>query len=251
MRVRLIPLVLIVLAAAVSAAGQTPSAPAAPAPPPPPLTGSIGAGLALTSGNTDTSTFNLTFNATYDPKSRNVVKAEGLLLRGTSNGVTNVDRTTLQGSDQYKLTERSYVFGQLQFLHDRFKDISYLLAPSAGVGYKLVDTPVTTLSTDAGIGGVWEKDTGLDVNASGAVIANQKLTHKISASATLNEAVSALWKTGDFGDALYTFGAGLTLGVTTRLQFKIELLDTYKNKPPSPTIQKNDVATVLALVYKF
>jgi len=44
---------------------------------------------------------------------------------------------------------------------------------------------------------------------------------------------------------------GLTLGVTTRLQFKIELLDTYKNKPPSPTIQKNDVATVLALVYKF
>lgn len=51
--------------------------------------------------------------------------------------------------------------------------------------------------------------------------------------------------------ARLNFGAGLTLGVTTRLQFKIELLDTYKNKPPSPTIQKNDVATVLALVYKF
>ncbi len=247
MRMKVCP-VLFVLAAAAGAAAQTPAPPAAP---PPPLTGSIGAGLAVTSGNTDTSTFNLTFNATYDPKTRNVVKAEGLFLHGASNGVTNVDRTALLGSDQYKLTERAFVFGQLQFLHDRFKDISYLIAPSAGLGYKLVDTAVTTLSADAGAGGVWEKDTGLDVKTSGAVIANQKLTHKISASATLTEAVSALWTTSDFADALYTFGGGLALGVTTRLQFKFELLDTYKNKPPSPTIKKNDIATILALVYKF
>jgi putative salt-induced outer membrane protein YdiY len=205
----------------------------------------------VTSGNTDTSTFNLTFNATYDPKTRHVVKTEGLFLRGTSNGVTNVDRTTLMGSDQYKLTEHAFVFGQLQYLRDRFKDISYLIAPSAGLGYKVVDTPMTTLSAEAGMGGVWEKDTGLDVKASGAVIANQKLMHKISASATLNESVSGLWKTSDFADALYTFGGGLALGVTTRLQVKIELLDTYKNRPPSPTAKKNDVATILALVYKF
>ena len=250
MRVTAICSVLFVLATAGPAAAQAPAPPAAPASPPP-LTGSIGAGLAATSGNTDTSTFNLSFNATYDPKTRNVVKAEGLFLRGSSNGVTNVDRTALQGSDQYKLTERAFVFGQMQFLRDRFKEIDYLLAPTAGVGYKLLDTLITTLSAEAGVGGVWEKNRGFDVKASGAVTANQKLMHKISASATLTEGVSALWKTSEFADALYTFGGGLALGVTTRLQVKIELLDTYKNRPPLPTIKKNDVATVLALVYKF
>jgi hypothetical protein len=29
------------------------------------------------------------------------------------------------------------------------------------------------------------------------------------------------------------------------------MLDTYKNKPPSPTVVKNDLALVASLVYKF
>jgi hypothetical protein len=38
--------------------------------------------------------------------------------------------------------------------------------------------------------------------------------------------------------------------MSTRTQLKIELLDTYKNRPPVPTVKKNDLATVLAEVYK-
>ena len=57
----------------------------APAPPPPDpglWEGTAGAGLALTRGNSDTLTFNLAFDATRDPKTRNVLKAKGLFLRG-------------------------------------------------------------------------------------------------------------------------------------------------------------------------
>ncbi len=241
---------LLVAAMAAPALAQTPTPPLATAPPPP-FTGSLSAGIAFTSGNTDTSTYNIAFTMAYVPKGRNSVKAEGLFLRGKSNGVLTVDRTALAGRDEYTLTSRAFLFGQLQFLRDRFKDVDYLIAPSGGIGYKLVTTAATTVTADAGIGGVWEKDTDLPVNASGAVTASQKLAHKLSSTAAITEAVTALWKTHGFGDALYTFGGGLALAVTTRVQFKFELLDTYKTRPPLASIKKNDVATILALVYKF
>jgi putative salt-induced outer membrane protein YdiY len=45
--------------------------------------------------------------------------------------------------------------------------------------------------------------------------------------------------------------AALAVSVTTRAQLKVELLDTYKAKPPSPTVKKNDVSLLLGVVYKF
>ncbi len=240
---------LFALVVASPSAAQTPATPA-PAPPPP-WSGSLGLGLAATTGNSDTFNFNASFTLRYDPHTKNVVKAEGLFLQGTANGVTNVDRTAIVGSDEYKLTARSFVFGQLQYLHDQFKDIDYLVAPSGGVGYNLADTARTKLSADAGVGAVWEKDTGLDLQTSASVSARQKLLFKISPNATLDQALSALWKASAFDDALYAFRIGLTLSVTTKVQAKIELLDTYKTKPPTSDVKKNDLATVLALVYKF
>ena len=38
--------------------------------------------------------------------------------------------------------------------------------------------------------------------------------------------------------------------MSTRTQLKVEVLDTFKNKPPVPTIQKNDVAVLMATVYR-
>jgi putative salt-induced outer membrane protein YdiY len=54
----------------------------------------------------------------------------------------------------------------------------------------------------------------------------------------------------DFEDSLFTIGMSLAVAMSTHTQIKIEALDTYKNKPPAPTIQKNDVAILMAIVYK-
>ncbi len=55
----------------------------------------------------------------------------------------------------------------------------------------------------------------------------------------------------DFGDALYVFGAGIAASITAGTQLKVEFLDTYKAKPPSASVQKNDIATLVSFVYKF
>ena len=233
--------------ASARAVAQPPAAPAAPAGP---WTGSAGAGLAFTSGNTDTSTFNASYDVTYDPKTNNVVKSDALYLRGKNGGNLTVNRLGFDGRDQHQLTPRAFIYGQLQFLRDTFKEIDYLVAPTAGIGYKLVDAPETTLAVDAGMGAVREKNP-LETMTSGAVTASEHFTHKLSDLASVTQQAAGLWKTSDAGDSLYTFGAALAASLTTKSQLRIEVLDTYKGKPPNPAIKKNDVATIFSIGYKF
>jgi putative salt-induced outer membrane protein YdiY len=228
-----------------------PSASAAPSPPPGPWTGSAGAGLAFTRGNTDTSNVNASYDVTYDPKTGNVVKSDAQYLRGKNDGDLTVDHLGFEARDQYPLSARAFAYGQFQFLRDTFKAIDYLLAPTAGLGYKLVDAPQTTLAVDAGLGGVWEKNPNMARMASGAFTASEHFMEKLSALATVTQQIAGLWKTSDFGDTLYTFDVALAATLTTKSQLKVELLDTYKTKPPTAGIKKNDVATVFSIGYKF
>jgi putative salt-induced outer membrane protein len=223
-----------------------------PPPPEPKIwTVTASAGLALTSGNSDTNTVNLAYDLTYDPQTRNIIKSDGLFLRGETEGELSAHRTGLNVRDEYRLTNRVFVFGQNQYLKDEFKQIEYLLAPTGGIGYKLIDTPETKLGIDGSAGVVWEKNTGIDDTSTSAALAvGQKLQHQLTENAVLTQAFAGLWKTEDFEDALFTLGVSIAASMSTRTQLKFEALDTYKNKPPLPTIQPNDVAVLMSIVYK-
>ena len=240
---------LLIVACLVLVASTTSFAQAPPAAPPDPWTATASAGLALTSGNTDTNTLNLGYGFAYDPKTRNLVKSEGLFLRGKTDEELTTDRLALSGRDEYKLRDRLFTFGQLQYLRDQFKDIAYLVAPTVGLGYRLADTDRTKVSLDAGVGGVWEKKPLGDVQASGALTFSEKLSRQLSTSATVTESFTGLYKTDDFSDALYAFSTTLAATVTPRTQVKVEFLDTYKNLV-TPAFVKNDIALIVGVVFK-
>jgi putative salt-induced outer membrane protein len=237
-----------------AAHAQTPATPAgqaAPAPPPPPWTGSAGLGFSLNRGNTSTTNLNATFEATYDPKKVDVWKFKALYLRGDTNGALAVDRFFLDGRYERTFSKRTYGFAELQFLEDQFKQIDYLWAPAGGVGYKLVNTGTTTFNVDGGLGAKIEKNTGLEAHTDTVVTMSDKFEHKLSKASSVTQGFSALWKASDFGDALYAFTAGTAAALTARTQLKVELLDTYASRPPSPEVKNNDVALLTAFVYKF
>jgi putative salt-induced outer membrane protein YdiY len=221
----------------------------APPPPAPTWTGTASVGLALTSGNADTSTFNASYDFTFDPKRRNLVKADGLFLRGTSAGELTSDRLALDGRDEYKLHDRAFAFAQVQFLRDRFKDIGNLIAPSVGLGYRFADSTRTKISVDAGVGGLWEQDLSSVTEGSGLVSAGEYISQQLSASATVTQSLTALYRTDNFSDALYTFSTALATSITARTQVKVELLDTFKTLVVGPT-RKNDTALIVGLVFK-
>lgn len=235
---------------------QPPTPPAVPAAVPPdaptgPWTGGVSFGLALNRGNTSTTNVNASFDVAHNLKTDDVWKFHGLYLRDVTNGTVAADQLDVEGRNERTLTDRVYGFGQLQFIRDRFKAIDYLWAPSAGLGYKLIDTPETTFNVDGGLGLQVEQFTALARHTDVVVTASDKLDYKLSPSATITEGAGALWKAQDFGDALYTISGGIAAAMTTHTQLKAELLDTYASRPATPLIKSNDVALLTAVVYKF
>jgi len=213
--------------------------------------GSFGGGFALTSGNTDTKNFNLTFSLVRDPKTKNIFKADALYLRGSQNDLLTLHRSALKLRNEYNLSKRVFLFAELGYLRDEFKDIQYLWSPIGGIGYRLIVNDRTTLNVSAGAGGYFEKNSYVPVKKSGSVNAGQDFSHKLTPTSTLTESVSTLWKTNDFGDSLTNFRVGVASTLYKNLELKVEFLDSYKTKPPNPTIKKNDTAFLTTFLLKY
>jgi len=241
----------VTVAALVAAAPAFAQAPAATPPPPPGWTGSIGGGLALTKGNSDTSTLNVGADVLRDYGTDVVFKAAGLLLRGSNGGVDNVDRSQADARLGYTLSPRLTAFGQTTFARDRFKAIDYLLAPTAGLAYTLVAQERAEWIVDGSAGLVFEKNRGLDVDTSGALLAGEKFAYTLGEKSKFTHAATGLWKMKDFDDVFYTFSAGLLTSIAGNFDLKTEFLSTYKNKPTSAALKKADQSVVLSVVYKY
>lgn len=216
-----------------------------------PWTSSIGAGLALTSGNTNTQNYNVSFSTKYDPESRVVFKADALLLRGSSEGETQVDRATAATRLEYSVSDRTFAFGEVSYLRDPFTGINYLLAPVAGAGYRIIKSDVRNLTVDAAAGMQVESSDALGRSADGALKLGEDFDWALSATSKITQKFTALWNTSDFGDALYHFDAGLTTSVLTQIELKIAYAYDYKTRPPSPELEKGDSALFAALLFKF
>ena len=248
MKAHTLPFVLLVAAFAADphlALGQDPP------PPPPGWTGSASAGLALTQGNSDTSTVNAAYELKRDTGSPFVLKSTGLLVWGKSEGELTNDRLALDGRLERKLNAKTALFGNVQYLSDSFKAIDYLISPTIGLSRLLVKNDRTELGVDGAVGMVWEQNPDLELQTDGAVTAGQQFAHKLTATTEVKQKLAALWKMDDFGDALYTFSAGIAASITAGTQMKVEFLDTYKTEPPSADVEKNDIAVLLSFVYKF
>ena len=249
MRIRLSTAIGVLALLPSAAFAQAPAA--APPLPPPGWAGLIGAGLALTSGNSDTSTVNVGYDVLRDYGTDVVFKSTGLLLKGSANDVSTVDRSQADARADYRLSPRLSAFGLTTFARDKFKAIDYLLAPTAGLSYKLVALPRTEWIVDGSGGVVFEKNRGLDVDTSGALLAGEKLTHRLGEKSKFTHAATGLWKLKDFDDAFYTFSAGLLTSLAGNFDLKTEFLSTYKNKLTNPALKKADQSIVLSVVYKY
>ncbi|MGZ5429250.1 MAG: DUF481 domain-containing protein, partial [Thermoanaerobaculia bacterium] len=209
---------LVLLISAVPALAQEAAPAKPPDPPPPALQGSFSAGLALTTGNTDTSSFNLGFNMAYDPKTHSLFKADAFYLRSASGGLATTDKAGASLRYEYKLTERFYAFAELGYQRDRFKNVTYLITPMLGAGYYVVRKKNLELTADVSVGGAFEKDSGFDATSSGAFSLGQGFVWKILPTTTFTEKATGLWKTDDVSDSFYHFELGLAASLVKNFE---------------------------------
>ncbi len=213
--------------------------------------GSFGAGLSMSSGNSDAKSYNVGFDLKYDPKTKNVLKFGGLYLRSDANGEATADKLTAFARDEYSFTDRFFVYGEVAYLSDAIAHVDYIVSPNAGAGYKLVKTDAVTLEASAGFGGAFEKFEGRDATSSGAYRAGEAFSWKISPAVAFTQKASGLWKANDTGDAYYHFDVGLTSSISKILELKIAYLLDHKTRPAEVTLEKTDTSFIAALVAKF
>jgi putative salt-induced outer membrane protein YdiY len=221
------------------------------APPPKPWTGSLGAGLAVTSGNSDTRNVNFAFNSAWDPKTDRTFKADAIYLRGESNGEKQVDKATASARFERNVSSRTFWFAETTWLRDPFKDITYLVSPLAGGGIRLVDTETRKLLVDGSAGAALSSSRELGQETSGALKAGQAFEWNLSPSSRFTQRLSGLWKTDDFADALYHFDAGLAMTIVSRAELKLSWVYDYANRPPAADVEKGDSALFATLLFKF
>jgi len=216
-----------------------------------PWSTTFGGGLAITSGNSDTRNYNVTFATKYDPKTKLLFKADALYLLGKSNGEKQVDKATADTRAEYTVSPRTFAFGEVSYLRDPFKDIEYTVAPVAGAGYRLIQDTKQTLAVDGAAGAVVERDVSIGRTTSGALKAGENYEWSISPTSKVTQKLTGIWKTRDFADALYHFDAGLTTTVATRVELKVAYAFDYKNKPAVAGVKKGDTALFVAVLMKF
>jgi putative salt-induced outer membrane protein len=108
-------------------------------------------GGVLARGNTETETLNGKIDMTTEV-SRWTHQAGFSILRTVNDGATSANRWELRGESDYRLTERSYVFGALRYEDDEFTDFNYQATASLGYGYKFIDSEATKFDGQIGVG---------------------------------------------------------------------------------------------------
>ena len=212
-------------------------------------TGSIGAGLVFTGGNSSTTGVNLAFDAKYLFSEKSLLNVTGFWIYQSSGGTSTVDKNRAEARYEAGLTEKVYAFGEVTYLRDVFKNVTYLVAPLVGGGYRFIKTPQMTLSADAGIGMAFEKNPNFDARSSGAFALGQSFSYQLGPGTLFNEKVAALWKTNDTTDYNVHFEAGVATSVSRRSELKVTYILDYKNRPTGGAL-RSDSTVLLTFILK-
>src|SRR5262245_599373 len=131
-------------------------------PPPPAWHGTLALNALFTTGNSETQQLGFTTRLGKRwPDDRLSLGAEYNYGRqedpDTGEKTTTADYGMAFAKYDHFLTKKFYLYGLVKVEHDGVADLEFRFAPSVGVGYQWFEGPTFNLSTEAGIGWVYEK----------------------------------------------------------------------------------------------
>ncbi len=218
---------------------------------------SIGAGLTVTKGNSDTLMANANF-LSLKKWDRNELSFGGDATYGEAefeqdNGETD-DEVTAQNFRafmQYNrlFTERLFGYLRVDGLHDDIADIDYRFSFSPGLGYYFIKNDRTFLRAEVGPGYVIEKQGGETDDYMTLRIA-ERFEHKLSGTAKLWQSLEFLPQVDDWENFIVNAEIGIEAMISKSLSLRTYLQDTYDNEP-APGRDENDLKLFSGISYKF
>jgi len=211
------------------------------------FTGNGELGLLVSSGNSETETFNTALNLTYEER-KWLNEFTATFVYGRDDGETNSNRFVAGNRTNYAFSERSYAFGALRYDRDRFSAFEYQASVALGLGRQLLDNERHRLSVEAGPGfRISERrDTGESENEA-IVRGFADYSWTISESTELtNRLLVEAGSDNTFAENTL----GLTVAINTNMALKAGVAVRH-NTDVDPGRDKTDTLTTVNLVYNF
>lgn len=211
-----------------------------------PWSGKAGLGYLATSGNTENSNLNTSFEIGYKA-GKWQHGLEAFAIHATENEATTAEAYELGWKSERNLTEHDFLFGRVNWRKNRFSGYNTQISESAGYGRRLIDGSVHKLSAEIGLGARQsELSDGSDEDE---MIIRGGLSYKwlISESAEFNQDFAV--ETGDKNTYLESASA-----LKARLIGSLALVASYtiKNNSGAPVgTEKTDTYSALSLEYSF
>jgi putative salt-induced outer membrane protein YdiY len=212
-------------------------------------------GLALTRGNSSTTTFTLaTKEVRETPKNKLTLYATYIY---GNDATTPPSRTTANALNagarfDYNLTPKLYAFALADYQTNALQYLDLRQTYGGGLGYHVIKNPNTTFDVFGGL--TYERDAfgsyvllGPPISAIGAITSNsltavvgEEFDKKFNSRTTFMERLSLYPNLSTTGDIRSQFDTSLVTALKSWLSWHITFSDSYINYPP-PGLKDNDL----------
>ncbi len=211
-----------------------------------PWSGKIGLGYLAASGNVDNEALNAEAGVNWDGERWH----HG--LSGKAIGRTESKKTTAESykaayDAKFDMTERTYLFGLIDYNKDRFSSYTQQIFEVAGVGHRLIMTEKHKLNIELG-GGLTQNDLADGSSQDeGTARASGDYTWQISENASFMQKLAVNWSSSNtYTESVSELRAGIIGNVGLALSYTIK-----NNSSVVPGTKKTDTWTAINIDYKF
>ena len=211
-----------------------------------PLEGNVKLGYLATTGNTETSSLNTSFEAKYVAGDWHH-EAMASAINASENKVTTAEAYETGWKSGWNFSDRDYVFGRLNWRKDRFGGFDTQFSQTVGYGRRIIVTDAHSLDGELGFGARQSEDQlGVSTNET---IGTGALRYKWKFSDTSEFGQTLRFEAGSDN----TFSESVT-SITARLIGALNLVASYtiRNNSDVPVgTEKTDTRTAISLEYAF
>ena len=211
-----------------------------------PWSGKVSFGYLATSGNTENSSLNSSFEVGYATVKWNHL-LDGYAINASEANVNTAEAYGVGWKSERNLSEHNFLFGRLSYRNDRFSGFTTQFSQALGYGRRIINTEAHVLNAEIGVGARQsERADGVDEND---LILDGGLHYQWTFSESANFTQDFAVEYGDLNTYLESVSA-----VTARLIGQLALVASYtiKNNSDVPVGTENtDTFAAIALEYEF
>ena len=165
------------------------------------------------------------------------------------------DRTTsssLSGFGQYNhlFTDRFYVYGRVDALHDDLASLAYRVSFGPGAGYYFVKNDKITLSGEVGPGFVMEQYHNESQQEYFTIRFGEKFGWQITKNARIWQSLDYNPQVDDFGNYFLNAEVGIATKISEGFELSLIAQDTYRSRPADGRTE-NDFKLLAGVGYTF